>query len=100
MSREASTSAVESRLLRIHGKVQGVGFRWNLCNEARRLGASGWVRNRRDGSVEALIQGEPATLSSLMAWCRHGPAAARVDQLEVEWAEAIGPSLFFQAYTL
>lgn len=67
--------------LRIAGRVQGVGFRAGLRDEAERLGVSGWARNRRDGSVEASVQGPDAAVHALLAWARHGPPAARVDTL-------------------
>ena len=70
--------------LRIHGLVQGVGFRYALREEAHRQGVTGWVRNRKDGSVEALVQGPLARVEELIAWARHGPPAARVDQVEAD----------------
>ncbi len=91
---------MEARHLIIHGLVQGVGYRWSLAREARGLGATGWVRNRRDGSVEALICGDAETLASLIHWCRSGPAGARVSRVEVELAEDPGLSGFEQLATL
>ena len=72
--------------LRIRGKVQGVYFRESLKNEAHKSGISGWVRNRGDGSVEALLQGEEASVDQLVEWCRHGPPQARVDSVDVSTA--------------
>jgi acylphosphatase len=69
--------------LRVHGLVQGVGFRHSLQREARRLGLAGWVRNRRDGTVEAVVCGIPGQVEALVAWARQGPALARVDRIEV-----------------
>jgi acylphosphatase len=70
--------------LRITGRVQGVGFRDALRHEARRLGVNGWVRNRRDGSVEALAQGTPGAVEALVAWARRGPPGSRVDGVQVQ----------------
>jgi acylphosphatase len=67
--------------LRICGRVQGVGYRYAMCDEARSLGVTGWVRNRRDGSVEALLKGDPAAIEALVAWARRGPRGARVTEL-------------------
>lgn len=72
------------RRLWIRGRVQGVGFRWHLGEEARRLGLSGWVRNRRDGRVEALVCGPQAKVAALILWATGGPPAARVDEVCVE----------------
>ena len=74
--------------LRITGIVQGVGYRYALEREARRLGLTGWVRNRADGSVEALAQGSQAALEQLSAWARRGPPAARVANVLVSPAPA------------
>lgn len=75
---------MEVRHLVITGLVQGVGFRASMAHEARRLGVSGWVRNRSDGSVEAMIAGTPEQVAAMMNWARRGPAAARVDHVAVE----------------
>ena len=69
--------------LRIEGRVQGVGYRAFVERQALRLGLSGWVRNRHDGSVEAVLQGIPGTVEAMIVLCRSGPAAARVDRVEV-----------------
>jgi len=60
-----------------------VGFRWSLCREAEALGLNGWVRNRSDGSVEALAWGEPAAVGRLVAWSHEGPPSAQVSRVEV-----------------
>lgn len=67
----------------VSGRVQGVGFRFSLRAEAERLGVGGWVRNRRDGSVEAVLVGDPDAVESVIAWAHDGPAGARVDDLDV-----------------
>lgn len=71
-----------ARRLVIRGLVQGVGFRYATCVEARRLGLRGWVRNRADGSVEAVAAGNDAALQALERWAHRGPRAARVDAVE------------------
>ena len=84
-----------SRHLIITGRVQGVGFRDALCDEAEKRGITGWVRNRREGSVEALVQGAPDAVDAVLAWARRGPAAAHVAEIR------IGPPAaeFEQPYT-
>ncbi|MFN3883172.1 MAG: acylphosphatase [Rhodocyclaceae bacterium] len=77
----------EVRHLIITGRVQGVGFRETMCHEARRLGVTGWVRNRSDGSVEAMVCGAPEQVAAIMNWARRGPPAARVDHVAVELGE-------------
>ncbi|HRD94277.1 MAG TPA: acylphosphatase [Accumulibacter sp.] len=74
-------SEVICRNLRIRGRVQGVGYRWSLCAEADRLGLAGWVRNRRDGSVEALVCGPVEAVDALVLWAHRGPSMARVDSV-------------------
>lgn len=75
--------ALQARLT-ITGRVQGVGYRdWAIAT-GRRLGLAGWVRNRADGSVEALIVGEEAAVGRMIEACRRGPSMARVDEIDVE----------------
>jgi acylphosphatase len=72
-----------TRRLRIYGRVQGVLYRgWSVAT-ARALGLRGWVRNRRDGSVELLVQGDAEQVEAMTARCREGPPAARVERVEV-----------------
>jgi acylphosphatase len=72
-----------ARQLRIRGRVQGVNYRESMRYEAERLGVTGWVRNRFDGSVEAVVDGEPGAVDAITAWARIGPRSARVDAVEV-----------------
>jgi acylphosphatase len=78
-----------ARHLIIEGLVQGVGYRAAIGVEAKRLGLGGWVRNRMDGSVEAVVQGPGAMVELLVAWARHGPPAARVSAVHVAAVEAV-----------
>lgn len=78
-----------SKRVTIRGRVQGVGYRWWLVDEASRLGLCGWVRNRRDGTVEAVIAGPAETVAELLLRCEAGPPAARV--LEVKAVDEPGP---------
>lgn len=68
--------------LRIRGRVQGVGFRWAMCETATRLGLAGWVRNRSDGSVEAAVFGPSDRVAQLCDWARQGPPGAWVSEVE------------------
>jgi acylphosphatase len=83
MCPEDQERAVESRLARVRGIVQGVGFRETCVRQARALGVTGWVRNRSDGSVEIMVQGTPEQLSEMCGWLRSGVPSAVVDSLEV-----------------
>jgi acylphosphatase len=73
--------------LMISGRVQGVGFRMFVEDEAARRGLRGWVRNRRDGRVEATFAGPPDAVDSMIEACRRGPPAARVDAVDVHEEE-------------
>lgn len=75
--------ALQARLA-ITGRVQGVGYRDWAVATGRRLGLSGWVRNRTDGSVEALVGGDDEAVGRMIEACRRGPALARVDAVDVE----------------
>lgn len=74
----------------VSGRVQGVAFRACTADEGRRLGLRGWVRNLPDGRVEAEAEGDRSAVEALVAWCRRGPPAARVEALEAAWSEAHG----------
>ena len=74
--------AVTKRLI-VTGRVQGVGFRFYTQRKARELGLAGWVRNRRDGSVEAVVQGAPAAVETMIEWARRGPPSAVVSDVQI-----------------
>lgn len=82
------------RRLRAHvvvaGRVQGVFYRDSMRRRAQQLGLTGWVRNRDDGRVEAVFEGEESAVRAAVAFARRGPQFARVDDVEVAWAEATG----------
>lgn len=84
----------------IEGRVQGVGYRHWLCQEAQQLGICGWCRNRRDGAVEALLHGPEAAIDTLLQKCATGPRLARVDSLRTATAAYDGPALFSVKETL
>jgi acylphosphatase len=69
--------------LKIIGRVQGVGFRYFMERKARELGVTGWVRNRHDGTVEAMVQGTPAAVEAMIAAARQGPRSAIVTDVKV-----------------
>jgi acylphosphatase len=69
--------------LKISGRVQGVGFRYSMAEEAERLAVTGWVRNRRDGTVEAVVDGAADALDEILSWARRGPRGASVTEVEV-----------------
>jgi len=66
----------------VHGRVQGVGYRYGLREQAQKLGITGWVRNRRDDAVEAVLVGDPVAVDTALAWMEHGPAGAEVRSME------------------
>jgi acylphosphatase len=77
-----------ARRIVLHGRVQGVGFRYATAEAARVAGVRGWVRNRRDGTVEAWLQGDDDAVARAIDWARRGPPAARVDRLDVHDVDA------------
>ena len=91
--------ALVARRVRISGRVQGVWYRGWTIDEATARGLRGWVRNRRDGSVEALFIGPEAQVDAMIDRCRRGPPAARVVNVAVESAEDDGRSSFRQLPT-
>ena len=73
-----------ARRIVVRGRVQGVGYRFATVDAATALGVAGWVRNRRDGTVEAWVQGDDAAVERAIDWARRGPASARVERLDVD----------------
>ena len=82
--------------LKISGVVQGVGYRWSMVEEARRLGVRGGVRNRKDGSVEAIVAGPTQALDRIVEWARKGPPSAAVTRVDVLAGEGVFES--FEAW--
>ena len=78
----------------VHGFVQGVFFRDSLRRLAERNGVAGWVRNNRDGTVEAAVEGDPESVQRIIDYCRSGPRGAHVDRVDVYEEEAEGASGF------
>ena len=86
--------------LAIHGRVQGVGYRAWMAGEASRLGLSGWVRNRRDGTVEATVGGDPDKVAELLALARRGPRLASVSHVDVNPCAVVPRTDFLIAETV
>lgn len=82
-----------TKKLKIFGRVQGVYFRESMCRQAQHLGVTGWVRNNRDGTVEAVVQGTSTAVAAIIRWAEIGPELARVDQVEI--SEASGEYIDF-----
>ncbi len=81
-----SESVITKRLV-IHGRVQGVYFRDSMRQQARQLGVTGWVRNRSDGTVEAIVQGGPDAVEKMIEWSHRGPDKAKVTDVQIEEAQ-------------
>jgi len=84
-----------TRHLLVTGRVQGVGFRFYMERKARDLGVTGWVRNRRDGALEAVVQGSSGAVEAMIAWARRGPPSAIVADVRV--TDATGDFATFEA---
>lgn len=78
----------------VRGEVQGVGYRYTAKMTADEAGVTGWVRNRRDGSVEAEVQGSAAAVDEMLAWMAQGPPGGRVDAAQVDDRDAVDESGF------
>lgn len=96
----ASEDGRKAERVRIFGRVQGVWYRGWTVAEATRHGLSGWVRNRRDGSVEALFVGPPARVDQMISACFSGPPAARVDAVERTADQSVAAYGFIQRSTV
>ncbi len=93
----ASEQSVRRVRAIVSGRVQGVSYRAATADEAQRLGVTGWVRNRRDGTVELEAEGNPEQIAALLAWCEAGPPASRVSGVAVE---ELGPTGADQAFSI
>jgi acylphosphatase len=82
------------RRVTVHGRVQGVGFRYSVARAAQSRGLAGWVSNRWDGTVEAVFEGDPEAVESLVRFCREGPRGAVVDRVDVVEEEPEGLARF------
>ena len=78
------------RRLVVHGRVQGVGFRWAIARAAESRGVAGWAANRADGTVEAVLEGEPDAVESVARSAEQGPRGARVERVEMAEEEPEG----------
>lgn len=74
----------------IEGRVQGVFFRYHTQEMALHLGVKGWVKNRRDGCVEALFEGNKEKVDQIIQWCHRGPSEARVSHVNITWEDFTG----------
>ena len=86
--------ATVRRRVVVRGRVQGVFFRDSARQRARQHGVGGWIRNRLDGAVEAVFEGDPAAVERLVEFCRAGPPGAQVDELEIAEEEPEGLTQF------
>ncbi len=80
----------------IRGRVQGVYFRASAAREAKRLGLTGWVKNRPDNAVELVAEGEEDQVKDFLAWAQHGPSTARVDKIDTRWRSYTGEFASFE----
>ena len=88
--------ALKQIQMRVFGRVQGVYFRASAQREAKRLGLTGWVRDRNDQTVELVAEGEETGIKDLIAWAQAGPGAARVDKVDVRWRSFVGDFFDFR----
>ena len=95
---QGSTNAGDRRRVRVvvSGRVQGVGFRYSTVYEANHLSLNGWVRNRRDGTVEILAEGRHEDVEALLSWCRRSPPGSRVTSVQQSEEPAEPPLMGFE----
>jgi acylphosphatase len=93
-STAARIRSVIRRRVVVHGRVQGVAFRYSVQRLAQQRGVAGWVANRADGAVEAVFEGEPQAVERLVDFCREGPRGAEVEGTEVTDEESLGETNF------
>ncbi len=96
MARRRSGTALKQLQLVVRGRVQGVYFRASAQREAKRLGLVGTVRNRPDGSVEIVAEGEETSIRELHGWAQKGPGVARVDRVDTRWRSFSGDYFDFR----
>ena len=92
-------NTVTAKRLRIHGRVQGVGYRESMRREAEKLSVAGWVRNCNDGTVEALMCGEESAIVQIVNWARTGPRFSRVERILISEDAPVADSTFAVAFT-
>lgn len=85
---------MQTKRIKVFGKVQGVYFRASTMEKAKMLGLSGWCKNKEDGSVEIVAEGKPELMQQLIDWCHHGPESAEVNNVLVEEIESGGFDAF------
>jgi len=90
MKQGAAKNSIAAMYARVHGRVQGVGFRYSATREAHRLGVNGWVRNASNGDVEIWAEGPPENLAAYLAWLRKGPQFSRIDSVDTVEKECKG----------
>ncbi len=84
MGTQTNITDLETNMVLVTGKVQGVGFRFATVRRAHESGVTGWVRNQDDGSVQALLQGTADQIDNMLSWLQYGPPRARVENVQVE----------------
>lgn len=84
------------KLVLVSGSVQGVGYRASAYDKAVQLGLEGWIRNRSDGSVEALVEGEDAAVAEFVEWCKRGPRSAHVVGVDAQDDASLEPLSGFE----